>query len=210
MATTAACWRATPGSISGTGLASAKTMAPSAIAATSSPSMTLGADTPMNTSAPSIASLQRPGQAAPGWWRRRPSAATRAGPGGRGGRRPRRPRRRRRCAPASSSSRRIAVPAAPAPDITIRTSRQVLAHHAQRVGQRGEHHDRGAVLVVVEDRDVEDLAQPALDLEAARRGDVLEVDAGEARARPPGRSRRSRRGPGCRGTAARRRCRRTA
>jgi hypothetical protein len=36
------------------------------------------------------------------------------------------------------------------------------------------------VLVVVEDRDVELLAQPCLNLEAARRGDVLEVDAGEA------------------------------
>ena len=91
-----------------------------------------------------------------------------------------------------------------------RTSREVLADHPQRVGQRGEHHDRGAVLVVVEDRDVEDLAQPGLDLEAAGRGDVLEVDAGEARRRRPGRSRRSRRGPGCPGTAARRRCRRTA
>jgi predicted GNAT family acetyltransferase len=36
------------------------------------------------------------------------------------------------------------------------------------------------VLVVVEDRDVEALAQPGLDLEAARGRDVLEVDAAEA------------------------------
>ena len=57
----------------------------------------------------------------------------------------------------------------------------VLAHHAQRVDQRGEDDDRGAVLVVVEDRDVELGAQPALDLEAARRRDVLEVDPAEAR-----------------------------
>jgi hypothetical protein len=35
------------------------------------------------------------------------------------------------------------------------------------------------VLIVVEDRDVELLAQPLLDLEAARRGDVLEVDPAE-------------------------------
>jgi hypothetical protein len=35
------------------------------------------------------------------------------------------------------------------------------------------------VLVVVEDRDVEQLAQAGLDLEAARRRDVLEVDAGK-------------------------------
>ena len=35
------------------------------------------------------------------------------------------------------------------------------------------------MLVVVEDGDVQRLSQPALDLEAARRGDVLEVDAAE-------------------------------
>lgn len=56
----------------------------------------------------------------------------------------------------------------------------VLAHHAQGVGEGGQHDDRGAVLVVVEDGDVEGLAQPGLDLEAARRGDVLQVDAREA------------------------------
>ena len=56
-----------------------------------------------------------------------------------------------------------------------------LADHAQRVAQRAEHDDRGAVLVVVEDRDVEHLAQPGLDLEAARRGDVLQVDAAVGR-----------------------------
>ena len=64
----------------------------------------------------------------------------------------------------------------------------VLADHAQRVVQRRQHDDRRTVLVVVEDRDVELLAQPGLDLEAARRGDVLQVDAGEARARSPSRS----------------------
>jgi hypothetical protein len=37
-------------------LASANTTAPEFIAATSSPSITLGADTPMNTSEPAIAS----------------------------------------------------------------------------------------------------------------------------------------------------------
>ena len=84
-------------------------------------------------------------------------------------------------APASISSRTIAEPAAPAPDITIRTSPMLLVDDAQGVGQRGQHHDRGAVLVVVEHRDVEQLAQPRLDLEAARRRDVLEVDAGEHR-----------------------------
>src|SRR5665811_2624610 len=52
-----------------------------------------------------------------------------------------------------------------------------LADDAQRVRQRGEHHDGRAVLVVVEHGDVEELAQPGLDLEAARRRDVLQVDA---------------------------------
>ena len=53
---------------------------------------------------------------------------------------------------------------------------ELLADHPQRVAQRAEHDDGGAVLVVVEHRDVEQLAQPRLDLEAARRGDVLQVD----------------------------------
>src|SRR2546422_3822044 len=39
--------------------------------------------------------------------------------------------------------------------------------------QRGEDDDGGAVLVVVEDGDVELLAEALLDLEAAGRGDVL-------------------------------------
>ena len=43
-----------------------------------------------------------------------------------------------------------------------------LADDPQRVQERGQHDDGGAVLVVVEDGDVELLAQPALDLEAAR------------------------------------------
>src|SRR5690606_6821223 len=54
-----------------------------------------------------------------------------------------------------------------------------LPHHAQGVDERGEDDDGGAVLVVVEDGDVQLLAQPGLDLEAAGGGDVLEVDAAE-------------------------------
>ena len=53
-----------------------------------------------------------------------------------------------------------------------------------RIRKRGEHDDRGAVLVVVEDRDVQRVLQPLLQLEAARRGDVFEVDAAEARGEP--------------------------
>ena len=56
-----------------------------------------------------------------------------------------------------------------------------LPDHAERVQERRQHDDRGAVLIVVEDRNVEPVAQPLLDLEAARRGDVLEVDPAEAR-----------------------------
>ena len=55
------------------------------------------------------------------------------------------------------------------------------AGEPQRVGERGERDDGGAVLVVVEDRDVEAFLEPRLDLEAARGRDVLEVDATEAR-----------------------------
>ena len=55
-----------------------------------------------------------------------------------------------------------------------------LADDLERVQQRGQDDDRGSVLVVVEDGNVQRLAEPPLDLEAARRGDVLEVDAAEA------------------------------
>src|SRR4029450_13201890 len=49
----------------------------------------------------------------------------------------------------------------------------------QRVLQGGQRHDGGAVLVVVEHGDVEQLLQPLLELEALRGGDVLAVDAAE-------------------------------
>ncbi len=83
--------------------------------------------------------------------------------------------------PAASSIFVHATPAAPAPTITTETSSRALADEAQRVQERREDDHRRPVLIVVEDRDVELLAQAALDLEAARRGDVLEVDPAEAR-----------------------------
>src|SRR5690606_24474190 len=52
----------------------------------------------------------------------------------------------------------------------------------QRVDQAGSGDDGRAVLVVVEDRDVHQFAQPAFDDEALRRLDVLQVDAAEGRA----------------------------
>ena len=54
------------------------------------------------------------------------------------------------------------------------TSRQVTC-----VDQPGSGDNRGAVLVVVEDRDVHQLAQPLLDHEALGRLDVFQVDAAE-------------------------------
>ena len=65
--------------------------------------------------------------------------------------------------------------------MTTRMSSIALVDDAQRVQQRREDDDRRPVLVVVEDGDVELLAQARLDLEAARRGDVLQVDAAEDR-----------------------------
>ena len=55
-----------------------------------------------------------------------------------------------------------------------------LADELERVHERRGHDDRRPVLVVVEHRDVEQLLQPALDLEAAGRRDVLEVDPAES------------------------------
>ena len=48
------------------------------------------------------------------------------------------------------------------------------------VDQTGRRDDGGAVLIVVEDGDVHEFAQPLLDNEAFRRLDVLKVDAAEA------------------------------
>ena len=58
---------------------------------------------------------------------------------------------------------------------------QVLAGEFQPVEDGRRHDDRGAVLVVVEDRDVHPGPALLLDLEALRRLDVLQVDAAEGR-----------------------------
>jgi len=57
----------------------------------------------------------------------------------------------------------------------------VLADDLQAVQDGGADDDRGAVLVVVEDRDLHALAQFALDVEALRRLDVFQVHAAEGR-----------------------------
>ena len=57
---------------------------------------------------------------------------------------------------------------------------EITAGQAARVDQRGTGHDRGAMLVVMEDGNVAGLLEATLNLEAARRGDVLEVHAAKA------------------------------
>ena len=57
----------------------------------------------------------------------------------------------------------------------------VLADHAQSVGDRRADDDRRAVLVVVEHRDLHPLAELLLHVEALGRLDVLEVDPAERR-----------------------------
>jgi hypothetical protein len=56
-----------------------------------------------------------------------------------------------------------------------------LVHHLQAVEQRCADHDGGAVLIVVEDWDLQALAEAPLDVETIRCLDVLEVDATERR-----------------------------
>ena len=56
---------------------------------------------------------------------------------------------------------------------------QFAAGEVAGVDQPGGGDDRGAVLVIVEHRDIHQLAQPLLDDEAFRRLDVFQVDAAE-------------------------------
>src|SRR5918993_5340597 len=58
---------------------------------------------------------------------------------------------------------------------------EVLIHDLYGVDQGRQHHDGRAMLVVVEDRDVEILLQPLFDLEASRGRDILQVYAAESR-----------------------------
>ena len=81
--------------------------------------------------------------------------------------------------PIDLTSSMQAMPAAPAPlqtSFAVFMSRPVISSALIRpaVGD-----DRGAVLVVVEHRDVHQFAQPLLDDEAVRSLDVLQIDAAE-------------------------------
>ena len=51
----------------------------------------------------------------------------------------------------------------------------------QGIDGSGQHHDGGAVLVIVEHRDVQLCFQPFFDLKTAGRGDILQIDAAKAR-----------------------------
>ena len=62
---------------------------------------------------------------------------------------------------------------------------EALSHQPQRVHHACQGDHGRAVLVVVEDGDVAGLLEPALDLEAARGADVLQVDAAEASRQKP-------------------------
>jgi hypothetical protein len=66
------------------------------------------------------------------------------------------------------SRRTAAMPAAPAPSNTMRAVLELLALQFQRIEQTGGDDDRGAVLIVVEHRDVQLLDQDLLDLETVR------------------------------------------
>ena len=66
-----------------------------------------------------------------------------------------------RCAPSETSRLRQASAAAPAPDATILTSDELLAGQPQRVEDGRGDDDRGAVLVVMEDRDLHALLAAA-------------------------------------------------
>ena len=72
-----------------------------------------------------------------------------------------------------------AIEAAPAPLTTMRVSLSLRPVRSSALIRPAGGDDGGAVLVVVEDRNVHQLAQALLDDEAFRRLDVLEVDAAE-------------------------------
>ena len=55
--------------------------------------------------------------------------------------------------------------------------RDVLAHHTQGIDSAGGDDDRGAMLIVMKDRNVQALAQRPFNVETLRRLDVFQIDA---------------------------------
>ena len=78
-------------------------------------------------------------------------------------------------------SSRQAMPAAPAPFTTTLQSPMFLPAISSALITPASADDGGAVLVVVEDRDIDQLAQALLDDETLGRLDVFQVDAAEGR-----------------------------
>ena len=86
--------------------------------------------------------------------------------------------------PSSISRVRQARAAAPAPAVTRRTLPMSLPTTRRPLRTAAAHHDGGAVLVVVEHRDLHALLERLLDDEALRGLDVLQIDAAEGRLQP--------------------------
>ena len=82
--------------------------------------------------------------------------------------------------PAATRSLAIAMPAAPAPENTTLTVLSVLPTTFNALSNPCQNNDGRAVLVVVEDRNIQFFLQFALDFKAARSGDVLQIDPAEA------------------------------
>jgi hypothetical protein len=88
-------------------------------------------------------------------------------------------------APIALTSSTQAIAAAPGAVADELGGLEIAAGQMQRVDQAGDRDDGGAVLVVMEHRNVHDLAQALLDDETVGRLDVLEIDAAEARPQKP-------------------------
>ena len=78
----------------------------------------------------------------------------------------------------------IATPAEPAPFTTTLAVFFLLSGHTQTIDDTGQNNDGGSVLVIMKYGDIKHfISDLFLDLETARSGDVLQVDAAECRAR---------------------------
>ncbi len=179
------CGSASSGITSGFGLAIAKTIGSSFIFPSASAGMIPGPERPMNRSMPSITLGGLAGQALGVGDLRVPALHVRHAAvlvvGALGGDRAHAVAADHVGDPRLEHHLGHRDPGCPEADHEDPQRLDRLADDLQRVEERRHHDDRGAVLVVVEDRDVERLLEPVLDLEAARRGDVLEVDAAEGR-----------------------------
>src|SRR5262245_19526657 len=82
--------------------------------------------------------------------------------------------------PTAARSLAVAMPEAPTPENTTEMS-PIFFLTTRSAQERSQHDHRRTMLIVVKDRDIEHLAETLLDLEAARRPDVFEVDAAEGR-----------------------------